>query len=154
MKKIVVRIRYDNIITDFTALDVQRAMENLFGINTSFDVTPVKDLEKTGKPCKRTNARTTKSFPLSYIAPQEGQTSGQALSKNVSTDGIKILSHSFLVPLQQLIISIPFPKNTTPIGAKVIWCVKRKDSQGYDAGLKFLEMTENIKKDIQDLLRQ
>jgi c-di-GMP-binding flagellar brake protein YcgR len=151
MKKLVVEIKYDNIASDFTPLDVQRAMENIFGLNTFF---AVKALGERQRLYKRNNARIVKSFPLSYYATNAEEPGGQALSKNLSRDGIKILANTFLSLDRHVTVHIPFPESTAAIGAQVVWCFKREDSRGFDAGLKFLEIDDNIQRKLNYLLKQ
>jgi c-di-GMP-binding flagellar brake protein YcgR len=153
MKKIIVEIEYDNVGTDFNAKDVEFAIINLFGLNAKFRVKTADKLPDKKKICKRISPRIKKFFPLTYTGLKEKEISGQALSKNVSTGGIKILSHSYLAPLAQLTLTLPVPKNPCAFEAKVIWCRKLQDSPSYDVGLKFLEIPENKKRDLKDLVQ-
>lgn len=152
MKKIVVQIDYDNPLADFTALDIQRALEHLFGLNNSFKVDQAKFLEKN--PNKRLAARVSKSFPLFYRQGGEKENLEHALSKNISGEGIKILSSSFLAPQKHLTLHIPLPKDTAAVGARVIWCLKSEDSRGFEAGLQFLELSENLKHNLNYFLNR
>ncbi|MFH1063363.1 MAG: hypothetical protein V1747_10860 [Candidatus Omnitrophota bacterium] len=38
MNELTVKIKYDNTTAPFSAFEVQKAMEHLFGINTDFEV--------------------------------------------------------------------------------------------------------------------
>ncbi|MBU1043965.1 MAG: hypothetical protein KJ915_06160 [Candidatus Omnitrophica bacterium] len=41
MNELTVKIKYNNTTAPFSAFEVQKAMENLFGINTDFEVEEV-----------------------------------------------------------------------------------------------------------------
>jgi hypothetical protein len=42
MKEIIVKIKYSDTSYPFSAFDVQKAMENIFGLNIEFEVEQIK----------------------------------------------------------------------------------------------------------------
>lgn len=43
MKELIVKIKYTNTTGNFRPIDVQRALQHLFGINTDFEVVGVEE---------------------------------------------------------------------------------------------------------------
>jgi len=147
MRELTVKIKYNNDTADFNAFDIQCALTSLFGINTDFKVEEIK-------PQKRKENRVGIAFAAECIVSDEKNFNFTTVSSNLSSQGIKILSRSFLAPKQKLKLNLNLIDKIAKIQTQVIWCDKINGSQDYYAGLKFVELAEEDKEDLRRFLNQ
>jgi len=148
MKELLIKVKYNNDTAEYTSLDVQRALENVFGINTDFEVERIK----TDWQRRRKKRRVNISFPVEYILSGEKETAFTTVSRNLSLEGINLLGKDFLPPKENVKLNINLINKTAEVKTQVVWCCKRNDSEKYHIGMRFLDMSEKGKKYLQFLL--
>jgi len=76
------------------------------------------------------------------------------VSKDLSPEGIRIIHHDFLAEGKLLRLNLNLISKVIGLKAKVVWCNKERFSERYYAGLKFVEIEEEEKKEISQLLNK
>jgi len=152
MKELQVKIKYTNFTNDFTANDVEYALKFLFGINTCFKVEEIRSHTNKEETYRRRDGRINTNIPLAYINDKEIGSSLPALTKNLSLNGIKILSQKYLKPQTTVKFTLNLNDELTKFGAQVVWCKKETEQDSYWAGLRFTNVCEKTKKELECLI--
>ncbi|MDD3296386.1 MAG: PilZ domain-containing protein [Candidatus Omnitrophica bacterium] len=169
MKKLLVKIEYDNQTANFTAFDVLCAMKNLFGINTAFKIKEISpdnvfsnkiSRAREESPLKiltdqrRKSSRAGISFPVKCVNFCQNGGKFDTFSIDLSLGGMKIACSNFLVPKNKVRINIHTGDETLKIESQVIWCMKETGSKNHYAGLEFLGLDEENKLTLEYMLKQ
>jgi len=82
-------------------------------------------------------------------------TSGATLSRDISEDGIQLLSEEFFPQNTEFVLKINLPNITKMVSAvgRVVWALRLPHSERYQLGLKFIEMNDMHRKDVSDYLK-
>lgn len=100
---------------------------------------------------KRKNPRINVSFPVE-CKTLPSRSYFYTVSKDLSLNGAKIISNSFIPKNNFLKLNINFIDRILNLKVKVIWCVRENSSERYCAGLEFVEMNEPCKNELQAFL--
>ena len=104
---------------------------------------------------KRRHHRVRTRLPLQFKDIQRPiEAYSGTLTKCLSEGGTRFTSTEFLSVFTRLLIEISVPSFSRPIKAisKVSWIRKVPYSNQYDVGVKFLDMTEEDKKQLSDFI--
>jgi c-di-GMP-binding flagellar brake protein YcgR len=88
------------------------------------------------------------SFPVECVILPERKKLFYTVSKDLSIEGAKILSEEFLPVGKDMKVNINLIKEIAEVKAKVVWCNKARYMERYYAGLKFLEINEKNKRNL------
>ena len=89
---------------------------------------------------RRKKHRVDISFPVECVTLPERKKIFYTVSKDLSPEGLKILSENFIAYGKTVKVSINLVNEMAEVKAKIIWCNKKPYSEKYYAGLKFLEV--------------
>ena len=89
---------------------------------------------------RRTNPRVGISFPVECNELPNKRSYFYTVSRDLSTDGAKILSEKFIPTGNVMKVNINLINKIVDVKAKVIWCNKERASERYSAGLQFVEV--------------
>lgn len=100
---------------------------------------------------RRRHPRVNARLPLQYKDIQRPiEAYSGTLSRDVSEGGIRFLSNEFLSVFTRLLLEVSIPSLSRPIKAisKVAWIQKVPRSNQYNVGVRFMDMTEEDKKQL------
>lgn len=95
---------------------------------------------------RRELGRISISFPIECLTLPERNSIFYTVCKDLSSNGIRILSESFLPEGGNMKININLIDEMAAVKAEVIWCNKEARSHRYYAGLRFMEVSDSNKK--------
>ncbi|MDD5195114.1 MAG: PilZ domain-containing protein [Candidatus Omnitrophica bacterium] len=102
---------------------------------------------------RRNSFRAGVSFPVECnLLPQRNYF--YTVSKDLSVSGIRIVSNDFLSCGNCLKLNINLIDKVVDLKAQVVWCSKERVADRYVAGLKFMEISENNKGELSQLLKK
>jgi len=103
---------------------------------------------------KRKYSRVKVSFPVECIVLPERKSFFYTVSKDLNLGGVRIVSEKFLPKDQEVKVNINLIDEMALIKAKVVWCSKERYSERYYAGLRFLEINEQDKTNLNNFIRK
>lgn len=100
---------------------------------------------------KRKNPRINVSFPVECkFLPSRSYF--YTVSKDLSLNGVKIISNEFIPKDDFLKLNINFIDKILNLKVKVVWCRKERVSERYCAGLEFVEMNKGSQDELHQFL--
>jgi len=95
-------------------------------------------------------------IPLQFrLLKAKGSAVKGALTRDISTGGVKFVSDIFLPIMDKLFISIEVsPSKTINILARVIWAATIPHSDRYDIGAEFIGVDEDAAKELKDMVNK
>ncbi len=103
---------------------------------------------------RRKDLRVKVSFPVECIVLPERRSFFYTVSKDLSLGGVRILSENFLPKNQEVRVNINLIEEMVLIKARVVWCSKERCSERYSAGLRFLEINEKDRTNLNNFIRK
>ncbi|MFH1868050.1 MAG: PilZ domain-containing protein [Candidatus Omnitrophota bacterium] len=100
---------------------------------------------------KRSHPRLDVRLPVQYKDIQRPiEAYSGTLSRDIGEGGMRFLSNEFLSVFTRLLIEVSIPSLSRPIKAisKVAWIQKVPRNSQYNVGIKFMDMTEEDKKQL------
>ncbi|MDD4294066.1 MAG: PilZ domain-containing protein [Candidatus Omnitrophica bacterium] len=76
------------------------------------------------------------------------------VSKDLSENGVKILTDDFLVKGENFKVNINLIDKIIRVKAEVMWCNKERLAERFSAGLRFVDVPSTSKRTITDFLCQ
>ncbi|MCK4810334.1 MAG: PilZ domain-containing protein [Candidatus Omnitrophica bacterium] len=89
---------------------------------------------------RRNSQRINVSFPVECVLLPERKKMFYTVSKDLSGEGLKILSEEFMARGKFIKLSINLINEMAESKVKVIWCNKKARSDRYYIGLKIMEI--------------
>ena len=77
-----------------------------------------------------------------------------AISRDISTGGVRLLVNEFISVFTRLVLDIAVPSTPKPVRAvsKVAWIRKRPYGEQYEVGAQFMDISKEDKKDVSDFV--
>jgi hypothetical protein len=101
---------------------------------------------------RRKNPRLEVSFPVECDAILKKKYF-YTVCKDLSVDGIKILSNEFIAKNQDIKLNINLVDKVLGVKGKVMWCSREPVIERYAAGIRFEEISDDNKKYLSSLVR-
>ena len=104
---------------------------------------------------RRRHPRVNAHLPLQYKDVQRPiETYSGTLSRDISEGGVRFISNEFLSIFTRLLLEVSVPSLSRPLKAisKVAWIQKIPRSNQYNVGVRFMDMTEEDKKQLNSFI--
>ena len=102
---------------------------------------------------RRRDQRVDIAFPLECSKLSEKKYF-YTVGKDLSTNGVKIISEEFLPKDNRLMVTINLVDRVLNLQAKVAWCNKLRIAERYHAGLEFLDVDKENQRSISRFLNK
>ena len=106
---------------------------------------------------KRKHKRLDSSFPIQYRNLRKaGVMPAGSITRNLSEGGVCFNAKEFISLACRLVVEISLPNMTKPVKAisKIAWIRKLPDTNQYELGNQFLEITKEDKVNIMNFVNQ
>ncbi|HOX09847.1 MAG TPA: PilZ domain-containing protein [Candidatus Omnitrophota bacterium] len=79
-----------------------------------------------------------------------------AISRDISTGGVRMLVNEFISVFTRLVLDIAVPSTTKPVRvvSKVAWVRKRPYGEQYEVGVEFVDMPDEDRRSIFDFVER
>lgn len=108
-------------------------------------------------PEKRKFERINTTMSVQYRGIRQASDSViSAISRDISTGGVRLLVNEFISVFTRLVLEIAVPSSPKPVRAvsKVAWVRKRPYGEQYEVGVEFMDMPDEGRRGICDFVER
>ena len=113
--------------------------------------------QKDDFPERRQQPRVNTAVSVQYRGIRQSEDSViNAISRDISTGGVRLLVNEFISVFTRLILDIAIPSAPKPVRvvSKVAWIRKRPYGEQYEVGAQFTDMPEEVKRGVFDFVER
>ena len=108
-------------------------------------------------PERRQQQRVYMTMSVQYRGIRQANNSVvNAISRDISTGGVRLLVNEFISVFTRLVLEIAVPSAPKPVRvvSKIAWVRKRPYGEQYEVGAQFVEMSEEDRRGVTDFIER
>ncbi|MDD5424026.1 MAG: PilZ domain-containing protein [Candidatus Omnitrophica bacterium] len=112
---------------------------------------------KSDFPERRQYERINTTMSVQYRGIRQASDSViNAISRDISTGGVRLLVNEFISVFTRLVLEIAMPSSPKPVRvvSKVAWVRKRPYGEQYEVGVEFMDMPDEDRRGIDDFIER